>query len=116
MSARGSRSVRSMAPGSFRRSARYPELFQKAGSSRWWAYIPNPNGGAALREPTGHRDERAAHQWYLDRVRRPAGQADKDEISLSDALKNRRDERRSIGRSTGTIQSLETKGRQLIRL
>ncbi len=105
-----------MAASAYRRSTRFPELFQKAGSSKWWAYIPNPAGGRVLRESTGHVDERAAHQWYLDRVRRPAGQADKDQISLSDALKRRRDERKAFGRAAGTIGSLEVKGRQLVRL
>jgi integrase len=105
-----------MAANAYRRSTRYPELFQKAGSSRWWAYLPNPEGGRVLREPTGHADELAAHRWYLDRVRRPVGPTDKDEISLNDALKRRRDERKAVGRAAGTIRSLEVKGRQLCRL
>ena len=54
----------------YTRSKRFPELFKPGAGGRWWAFIPNPAGkGRQLREPTGHTDERAAHLWYLERVR-----------------------------------------------
>lgn len=55
------------------RSKRYPELF-KPNTNKWWCFIPNPEGGKALRLPTGHEDELAAHRWYLERVRRTPGE------------------------------------------
>jgi hypothetical protein len=58
-----------MADRAYRRSTRYPELFSPAGSSKWWAFVPNPDGGKALRIRTGHTDELAAHRFYLDHVR-----------------------------------------------
>lgn len=54
----------------YTRHPRHRELFKKPGSARWWAFVPNPAGGRMLREPTGHTDDKAAHGWYLDRIRR----------------------------------------------
>lgn len=73
---------------SYVRSKRYPELFKPPGSSRWSCFIPNPEGGKQLRVPTRCRDERAAHEWYLARVRAPHGPtvATQKERTLRDAL------------------------------
>lgn len=70
------------------RHKKFRELFKKPGSERWWAFLPNPAGGRQLREPTGHTDDRAAHAWYLERVRqRPTDPAShQKERSLRDAL------------------------------
>jgi hypothetical protein len=56
----------------YQRNKRFPELFRKHEGGPWWAFIPNPKGGRQLREPTGQKDERAAHAWFLERVRNPA--------------------------------------------
>ncbi len=53
----------------YRRSTRYPELFQPTKSPFWWAFFPNPAGGRKLRETSQLRDEKLAHEWYLVRVR-----------------------------------------------
>lgn len=75
---------------SYVRSKRYPELFKPAASSVWWAFLPNPDGGRARRESTKLRDERAAHAWYLTRIRTPDGPtvaaSPQKERSLRDAL------------------------------
>jgi integrase len=50
-------------------------------------FVPNPNGGKALRESTKQRDDVAAHRVYLERVRAPLdGPAAQKERSLEDAL------------------------------
>ena len=112
----------------YTRSTRYPELFRPAASSKWWAFIPNPAGGRALRESTGHVDDRAAHAWYLDRVRRPVAAPAKgagatgapadgrEETTLHDALVRRRRERQAAGRAAGTLEMLEKKGKVLERI
>lgn len=105
-----------MASGSYRRSTRYPELFQPKASSRWWAFIPNPDGGRALRESTGHTDEVAAHRWYLDRVRQ-ADPADAiPRITLEAALEKHIADTEARGRAAGTIDHYTKKSRSLIRL
>lgn len=53
------------------RHHRYKELFKYPASSVWWMFVPNPNGGKALRESTGQRDDVAAHRVYLARIRAP---------------------------------------------
>lgn len=53
-------------------------------------FLPNPRGGKALRESTGQRDDVAAHQVYLERVRRPLDTGPtKKQRSLNDALQIR---------------------------
>ncbi len=109
------------------RSKRYPELFRKNETGPWWAFIPNPSGGRQLRETTGHKDEKAAHVWYLNRVRKPeAHQAShQKDRSLADALDARVDwlkagrlhddpSRKKL--SAATIEFYEKKGRQLTRV
>jgi integrase len=97
----------------YQRSKRYPELFKKEGSSRWWAFLPNPAGGRKLRESTGLDDEKAAHLWYLERIRAKPDADKRDEISLHDALDRRRAERARVGRATGTIHCYTVKGKAL---
>ncbi len=101
---------------SYARSKRYPELFRPGAGRVWWAFIPTKKGRKP-RESTGHTDEQAAHLWYLKRIR-SAGRADlaKEETTISDALKRRRNERRAAGRAPDTITFYEKKGRHLIRI
>lgn len=73
----------------YTRSKKYPELFKPGAGSIWWAFIPNPHGGRQLRETTGHRDELAAHAWFLERVRRPDSPKDQKDRRLVDALDDR---------------------------
>jgi integrase len=101
---------------SYVRHPKFRELFKKPGSSVWWAFLPREGAGRMPRASTGQRDDKAAHQWYLDRVRSPAGQASKDETTLSEALKRRHAERRAAGRAAGTLDCIEKKGRQLLRV
>jgi integrase len=69
------------------RHHRYPELFKYPASSVWWMFIPNPNGGKALRESTGQRDDVAAHRVFLQRVRAPVDTGPKaKQRGLNDAL------------------------------
>lgn len=110
------------------RSTRFPELFKKDGSTVWWTYLPNPDGGRQLRESTGHRDERAAHGWYLERVRLPsrAEQAPhQKERRLEDALVARiewlkaarkNDDKTRKKLSESTIDFYRKKGKPLVRL
>ena len=107
----------------YRRHRKYPELFQKGGSSRWWAFIPNPAGGRKLREPTGHQDAEAAHQWYLRRVRSSPDQT--KERTLGKALQDRIDWLKSARKindpsrkklSEATISFYTKKSRHLVRL
>jgi len=80
---------------SYLRSKRFPELFKKrdTDTAPWWCFLPNPRGGRQLRASTGQRDDRAAHAWYLERVRAPHGSAvegsGQKERSLRDALADR---------------------------
>jgi integrase len=72
------------------RHHRHKELFKYPGSSVWWMFIPNPAGGRALRESTGHRDELAAHREYLRRIRRdPVDAAQATERTVYAALQTR---------------------------
>lgn len=72
------------------RHHRYKELFKYPGSSVWWCFLPNPRGGKALRESTGHRDDVAAHNEYLRRVRGSLdGAPSKPQRSLNTALQMR---------------------------
>jgi integrase len=109
------------------RHHRFRELHKKPGSSRWWAFIPNPNGGRQLRESTGHTDDRAAHAWYLERVRqRPAHPSENQkERSLRDALNARvewmkaarlQDDPTRRKLSQATIDFYVSKGRHLTRV
>lgn len=71
----------------YTRHHRFKELFKYPGSQVWWMFVPNPNGGRALRESTGQRDDVAARQVYLRRVRAPLdGGEEKKDRSLHDAL------------------------------
>lgn len=76
---------------SYVRSKRYPELFRKHETGPWWAFLPNREGGKQPRESTKLKDERAAHEWYLERVRGPNPAKDQKERTLVDALDDRID-------------------------
>ena len=107
-----------MADRAYRRSTRYPELFSPAGSSKWWCFVPNREGGKALRVPTGHSDEVAAHRWYLDHIRSGALEPDRQRtdtaIDLETALQKHLDDVESRGRSEGTLDHYTKKSRRLI--
>lgn len=84
----------------YTRSKRHPELFRPGRAKVWWAFVPNPEGGRKLRETTGHTDERAAHEWFLGRVRRDHGAVEAagkegKQRCLKDALSSRVDWLRS---------------------
>ncbi len=100
----------------YKRSKRFPELFRKTDTSPWWAFLPRTGPGKARRESTGHRDEQAAHQWYLGRVRAPSSDASKDSSTLRQALARRLEERTAAGRAAGTIDCLTKKAKQLERV
>lgn len=109
------------------RHKKFRELFKKPGSARWWAFLPNPHGGRQLRAPTGHVDDRAAHGWYLERVRqRPSDPASHTkERCLRDAL-NARIEWMNAARmnedptrkkpAAATVEFYAKKGRHLTRV
>lgn len=110
----------------YKRNQRFPELFKPGDGSVWWMFVPNPQGGKQLRESTGHRDERAAHARYLERVRAPRGPVEgSKERTLAVALVTRVEwleaarvnedpSRKKLARST--IKFYESHGRPLIRI
>lgn len=75
------------------RSKRHHELFKKDGSSVWWCFLPNADGGRKLQRSTGQLDESAAYARYLECVRaRPTdavSPSSKKERTLLDALDGR---------------------------
>jgi integrase len=110
-----------MADRAYRRSTRYPELFSPAGSSKWWAFVPNPDGGKALRIRTGHTDELAAHRFYLDHVRGERAQPvelpqerRENEIGLGAALAKHLEDVAARGRSEGTLDHYDKKSKPLV--
>lgn len=111
------------------RSKRYPELF-KPNTSRWWCFIPRPEGGKAERVSTGHTDELAAHRWYLERVRAPSSPVEAEakegkqrtlELALAaridwlEAARKTNDKTRKR-RSAATIQFYDKKGKPLVNI
>lgn len=112
------------------RNTRYRELFKKGGSNVWWCFVPNPDGGRALRETTGQRDERAAHRYYLARIRQsvrgPHQASDQKERTLLGALDARiewlkaarilLDDPTRKKPSAATIDFYIKKSRQLVRV
>ncbi len=100
----------------YKRSKRFPELFRKFDTGPWWAFLPRTGPGKAPRESTGHKDELAAHKWYLGRVRENTGDARKDASTLRQALARRLEERTAAGRAAGTIDCLTKKAKQLERV
>lgn len=80
-------------PGKYIRHPKYKELFKYPGSAVWWAFLPRSGSGRMPRESTGHRDDVAAHAWYLNKIRTGAAEAvpaeTKKERSLLDALNAR---------------------------
>lgn len=113
---------------SYTRSTRYPELFRPVASPFWWCFLPNPAGGRQLRESTKCRDERSAHQWYLERVRSPDRSSlgpTRKERTLRDALVDRIEWLKSAREnddptrkklSADTIEFYEKKSRPLIHV
>lgn len=116
------------------RSKRYPELFKPAASKRWWCFVPNPNGGRALRTSTGLTDERAAHARYLELLRgettatvgpQADPSSDQEERTVAIALQDRIDWL-TVGRESrdptrkklaaDTIDFYVGKSRQLVRV
>jgi integrase len=97
------------------RSKRHPELFRPSGCAIWYAFLPRKGAGKQPRVSTGHRDEQAAHAWYLERVRGVAARR-KNETTLERALERRIEERAAAGRAAGTIDCLTKKARQLVRV
>ncbi len=100
----------------YRHSKRFPELFRKSETGPWWAFLPRTGPGKAPRESTGHKDERAAHEWYLSRVRASSSDPRKDATTLRQALARRLEERTAAGRAAGTIDCLTKKAKQLERV
>jgi integrase len=110
---------------SYVRSTRFPELFLPGAGAIWWAFLPNPDGGRQLRESTGHRDEKAAHGWYLERVRKASSSKSKKDRTLAEALTARvewlttareHDDPTRKRLASSTILFYENHGRPLVRL
>ncbi len=112
---------------SYVRSNRYPELFRKRETGPWWVFLPNREGGKQPRESTGLKDERAAHEWYLERIQLPStakqATASKERtietalVSRLDWLKASRlhDDPSRKKKALATIEFYRKKGRALVR-
>lgn len=84
----------------------------------WWCRVRSPHGGRHIRISTGCKDRKAAVGKWRELERKVVSGTDPRTNSppLAEALGRRLDERRSAGRSEGTLQMIQSKSRHLTRL